>query len=91
MEVTESAIVIDDRLEQYAKAKLRIDVTDAGISNETNVVQPLNASSPMMVRLFGRFTWPEVSGVIIQLQSTSCTIMATAITVCATVAHLPTI
>ena len=52
MEVTESVIVIDDRLEQYAKAKLRIDVTDAGISNETNVVQPLNASSPMMVRLF---------------------------------------
>lgn len=75
MELTEPPIVIDDRFVQYAKAKLRIVVTDDGISNDTNVVQPLNASSPMMVTVFGRATWPRMSGGIRQLPWTSWTIM----------------
>jgi hypothetical protein len=64
MEVTDTGIVTDVRLEQPLKADAPMEVTDEGIVTDVRLEQPLKAPSPMVVR----FVAPEISKVVSPLQ-----------------------
>jgi hypothetical protein len=56
MDVTESGIVIDVRLEQDLKAPTSMDVTESGIVTDVRLVQSLKAPLLMDFTVFGIFT-----------------------------------